>query len=110
MSFLETRSRYLRRNTTVPEQLLWDRLKGSAFGTRFYSQHMLHGYIVDFWAPARKLVIEVDGARHRSRKEQDSQRDQVLHAHGVEVLRFPAQLMYADLNFVLDRIREKLSL
>jgi len=108
MSFLESRSRYMKRNATVPEQLLWERLKGNSLGIRFYPQYMLHGFIVDFWAPQRKLVIEVDGRRHHTRKGQDLQRDELLRSHGIQVLRFPAQLLYADLNYALEMIREKI--
>jgi very-short-patch-repair endonuclease len=108
MSFLEARSRYMKKNATVPEQLLWDKLKGNSLSIRFHQQFMLHGYIVDFWAPQKKLVIEVDGRRHHVRKEQDAKRDEMFRSHGIYVLRIPAQLLYADLNYAIEMIRERI--
>jgi very-short-patch-repair endonuclease len=47
------------------------------------------GYIVDFYCPAERLAIELDGSAHHGREEYDRKRDADLAAYGVRVLRFP---------------------
>jgi very-short-patch-repair endonuclease len=51
---------------TDAERLLWSRVGGKQIGpVQFYRQKPVGGYIVDFYAPKAKLVIEVDGSQHR---------------------------------------------
>jgi len=65
---------------------------------KFRRQHVLHPYIVDFYAPMQKLVVEVDGAYHRDRGEVDAARDLDLAAYyGVRVVRIDAALVERDL-------------
>jgi leucyl-tRNA synthetase len=51
--------------------------------------------IVDFVAPARKLVVEVDGGYHADSRCQraDARRDKRLTRQGFRLLRLPAQLV-----------------
>ena len=63
---------------------------------------MLHPYIVDFFAPALKLVVEVDGGYHRDRVADDAARDLDLAAYyGVRVVRIDAGLVVRDLRAAL---------
>ena len=62
---LKNPARDLRRNLTDSEQVLWHRLRGKQIlGIQFYRQKPLGRYIVDFFAPRAKLIIEVDGSQH----------------------------------------------
>jgi very-short-patch-repair endonuclease len=106
MSYLSGVSRKLRKKTSLPEQFFWEQLKTSAIKTKFLQQQMIHGYVVDFWAPAEQIVVELDGIQHLSRREKDAQRDQAMRSHGILVLRFPAQIVFSDLNYVFERIKE----
>jgi very-short-patch-repair endonuclease len=106
MSYLSGVSRNLRKKTSLPEQFFWEQLKTSIIKTKFLKQQLIHGYIVDFWAPAEQIVVELDGIQHLSRREKDAQRDQVMRSHGILVLRFPAQIVFSDLNYVFERIKE----
>ena len=54
----------MRIGPSEPERVLWAALRASQLGTRFRRQVVLLGYIVDFYAPAAQLVVEVDGAHH----------------------------------------------
>jgi very-short-patch-repair endonuclease len=45
-------------------------------------------YIVDFFCPARRLIVEVDGGQHSETAERDAERDAWLGAQGYKVLRF----------------------
>ena len=80
---------------SLPEVLLWQRLKGSPQGIAFRKQHPIGVYKADFYCAAAKLVIEVDGIAHDMghRPERDVKRTAWLEAEGYEVLRVPASKM-----------------
>ena len=61
ISALFYRRKELRNNATLEETLLWSKLKHSQLGLKFRRQHSIGGYIVDFYCPAKRLVIEIDG-------------------------------------------------
>jgi len=50
--------------------------------------HAIGNYIVDFCAPRKKLIIELDGSQHLEQKEYDEERTKYLEARGYRVLRF----------------------
>jgi very-short-patch-repair endonuclease len=66
----------------------------------------LGDYIVDFYAPKVKLVIEVDGSQHREPEnvEKDKQRDAFLEGLGIQVLRFNSRTIFTETEGVLDKI------
>jgi very-short-patch-repair endonuclease len=69
---LKQRSRELRKNSTLAEVLLWNELKGSRMlGYSFLRQRPVYKYIVDFYCPRLKLVIEIDGDSHRNKSHSD---------------------------------------
>ena len=57
-------------------------------GVHFRRQYAVGNYVVDFCAPRRKLIIEVDGSQHIERQEYDSERTEFLESLGYQVLRF----------------------
>ena len=59
----------------------------------FKCQVTVDRYIVDFLAPAAKLVVEVDGGVHSLRRTRDARRDRVLQRLGYRVLRIDAELV-----------------
>jgi very-short-patch-repair endonuclease len=62
---LKKPSRQLRKNMTDSEKNLWLRLRGKQLlGVQFYRQEPIGDYIVDFYAPQVKLVVEIDGSQH----------------------------------------------
>jgi very-short-patch-repair endonuclease len=56
-------------------------------GWRFRRQHVIAGYVVDFYCPALWLAVEVDGSVHVGREEEDARRDDALSALGVRIHR-----------------------
>ena len=54
-------AKQLRANPAAGEAALWSRLRASRMGFRFRRQAILRGWIADFWCPAKRLVVEVDG-------------------------------------------------
>ena len=71
----------MRGTLTSTEELLWARIRGRRLGVVFRRQvPLLERFIVDFLAPAERLVIEVDGAYHSERERADARRDAALEA------------------------------
>jgi len=97
-------ARRLRRNLSLPEKLLWLRIKGTE--VRFRKQHPIGDYILDFYCASAKLAIEVDGAAHDfgDRPRRDQARTSWLNEEGIEVLRIPAKDVLADPDAVADAL------
>jgi very-short-patch-repair endonuclease len=84
---LKIRARTLRRNPTDAELHLWHRLRRKQIlGVQFYRQKTIGNYIVDFYAPAAKLVLEVDGGQHieSGQAKYDQLRTQYLEQQGLK--------------------------
>ena len=65
VTYLKDRRKDLRNNLTPAEATLWKYLKGSTLKDRkFRRQHSIGNYIVDFYCPEEKLIIELDGEVH----------------------------------------------
>ncbi|MCX5781604.1 MAG: endonuclease domain-containing protein [Elusimicrobia bacterium] len=104
---LKNNSRYLRKNMTEAEQLLWSRVRRKQIkGLQFYRQKIVNNYIVDFYCSRAKLVIELDGGQHYSNegKKKDCNRDNVLRYYGMKVIRFSDSDIFKNLNEVLEQI------
>ena len=101
------RARELRRSMSLPEGLLWQQLRARPGGLKFRRQHPMGRYIADFYCPATRLVIEVDGESHRmgNRPKHDGVRDKWFEEQGVRVVRFAAIDVLKDLESVLTAIR-----
>jgi very-short-patch-repair endonuclease len=81
------RARMLRRGATASEQRLWGSLRaGQLAGLKFRRQAPIGAYVVDFFCPALRLVVEVDGAGHVDSRH-DAVRDAWLRAEGYRILR-----------------------
>ena len=112
---LKNSARYLRKNMTESERELWFRLRGKQLlGVQFYRQKPIGDFIVDFFAPKAKLVVEVDGSQHaeEDQKRKDKQRDDYLATRGIKVLRFNSRevLNHTDsvVSSIYRSIRERL--
>lgn len=104
---LKQPARKLRSDMTDAERLLWSRLRGKQLlGVQFYRQKPLGHYIVDFHAPAAKLVVEVDGSQHFEEAGQlrDCERDAYLESKGQKVLRFDNLQVLKETEAVLETI------
>ena len=82
-------AKMLRKNMTKEEKHLWyDFLR--RLPIQAHRQYNIGNYIVDFYIPKKRLVIEIDGRQHltREHKEKDGERDEFLNKEGLMVLRF----------------------
>ena len=102
-------SRELRTNMTDAEQRLWAHVRRKQIsGIQFYRQKPLGLFIVDFYAPAVKLVIELDGSQHHDpdylRKDVD--RDSCLASQGLLVIRFDNRQVLPETDAVAGKIEQ----
>ena len=91
------------------EVKLWSALSRSKLnGHKFRRQHVLENAIVDFFCPAKGLIVEVDGGTH------DASRDAVRDARhamlGLKTLRFSNQEVGSNLGGVFARLAAELEL
>jgi very-short-patch-repair endonuclease len=80
-------------------------------GVQFYRQKPIGDYIVDFYAPAAGLVIEVDGSQHGQEEnvERDRLRDDFLAGLGLKVLRFHSNEILRDTDAVVEAIYREMA-
>ena len=100
-------SRVLRSNMTDAEQCLWWRVRNKQIcGAQFYRQKPLLSFIVDFYCPKAKLVIELDGGQHFEQEHlaKDRERDLQLASIGLKVLRFDDRQALMETSAVLEVI------
>ena len=84
-----SRAKQLHRNMTPAEEKLWNYLRAHRMGdVHFRNQHAIGNYVVDFCAPRRKLIIELDGSQHLDQQEYDEKRTRYLEVRGYKVVRF----------------------
>lgn len=101
-------ARNLRANPTEAERKFWTLLRGKQLlHLRFRRQQPLGPYVADFYCPAAKLVVELDGGQHASERTAayDEGRSDYLTAHGLRVLRFWNTDLLRDPEAVLEAIR-----
>jgi very-short-patch-repair endonuclease len=63
-------------------------------------------FIVDFLAPAIRLVVEVDGSAHQHRRRADARRDAVLRKLGYRVVRVEVEDVMQRLPVVVQMLRQ----
>jgi len=99
----------LRSTPTDAESRLWSRLRRKQLdGFRFRRQQPIGPYIVDFFCPSAKLVIEVDGGQHAVLENDDARRTRWLEARGCRVVRFWNNDVLANTDGVILAILEAL--
>ena len=80
----------LRKQMTRQERHLWyDFLRN--YSVKLYRQRIIDNYVADFYCPAAKLVIELDGGQHYDdiMMVEDKQRTSIIKQYGVDVIRIP---------------------
>lgn len=99
------RSKQLRKEMTPEEKILWEQLRRNNLnGLHFRRQQIIDGFIVDFYCHQAQLVIEVDGEIHEQQIESDQERDAILAARGLKILRIKNQEIRHNLQSALQKI------
>lgn len=105
---LKDKSRTLRTKSTLSEVLLWNKLKRKQLNYQFLRQKPIGNYIVDFYCPEKKLVIEIDGVSHMNKYDYDIARVNYLNSMGLSVLVFSDLEVKKNINNVVQSILNKL--
>ena len=95
-------AKQLHRNMTPAEVKLWAYLRAHRMkDIHFRNQHAIGNYVVDFCAPRRKLIIELDGSQHLEQEEYDEERTRYLESQGYKVIRFWNNDVIKDIDNVI---------
>lgn len=101
--------RVLRKESTPQEKKVWDALRNRRFmNLKFRRQHVLEGFIVDFYCSQLKLAIEIDGAVHNRQLDYDDLRQQLIESEGIRFIRVINDEIDKDINILTDKIRDAL--
>ncbi|KKQ27514.1 MAG: hypothetical protein US42_C0008G0025 [Candidatus Magasanikbacteria bacterium GW2011_GWC2_37_14] len=96
----------LRQNMTKSETVFWKYAKRKNLGYLFRRQYSIGKYIVDFYCPALKLIIEIDGITHLDEDvyNNDVIRQKYLENLGHKILRFKSEEILLNLHAVLENL------
>jgi very-short-patch-repair endonuclease len=102
---IRIRARELRKQSTPAEKILWEELRDRRLkGIKFRRQHIIGSYIIDFYCPAHRLAIELDGGFHSFQEDNDLIRTNNLEDMGIKVVRFWNHEVEQNLVTVLAKI------
>jgi very-short-patch-repair endonuclease len=85
-------ARRLRQTATKAEAAAWKILRNRALlGLKFRRQQLIAGFVVDFYCPSQRLVLELDGGVHDDpdQRQRDRIRTEALRQLSIRVLRVP---------------------
>lgn len=107
---LKRNSQQLRKDMTPQERKLWYVFLKS-LPQHFYRQRIIGNYIVDFYCPSAKLIIELDGSQHYEAdgKLKDAERDNYMSSLGIMVLRYSNRDINERFKSVCEDIYNHLS-
>ncbi|MCB9781738.1 MAG: DUF559 domain-containing protein [Candidatus Omnitrophica bacterium] len=99
--------RELRADSTKAEKVLWECLRRKQLnGFKFRRQHPIGRFIADFYCPACRLVVELDGSIHQdiNQKEYDLLRDEIIQTRDIRILRIENERVFDSIEDVLNEI------
>lgn len=107
---LKELAKSLRGKLTEAERRLWTRIRLKHLDFVFYRQKPIGDYIVDFYCPKAKLVVEVDGGWHftENTASNDKVREEYMRSLGLTVLRFSNSEVLKNTDSVTEEIYEYL--
>lgn len=105
---LTERARELRRNMTKTEKKIWfEILADKRFkNLRWLRQRPIGGFIVDFYCPQLKLVVEIDGGSHNEKIAYDDARSKYLESFGLKVIRFQNDYVMKNIEGVFRTLEQ----
>lgn len=102
---LKYRAHELFFNQTKAELKIWDEYF-SKTKYRVKRQKIIDNFIVDFYIPRLKLVIEVDGDVHKQLKERDIERANILKKYDLKILRITNESILKNGDKTYKRLDE----
>jgi adenine-specific DNA-methyltransferase len=102
-------AREFRKEPTDREKILWGALRGKKLdGIKFRRQQPIGYFVVDFYASAFRLVVEVDGPIHDQQIKADKARQDILEELGLIVFRIKTETIEKSLPIALKLVRGKI--
>jgi len=105
---LKPRRKELRNNSTYAEVFFWQQVKGSQLeGRKFRRQTSIGSFVVDFYCPEEKLIVELDGEVHFNEEayKYDKERTEYLESLGIRVIRFENSEVLKNTEYVFKKIK-----
>jgi len=100
-------ARQLRKDQTKAEKIVWEQIRNRRFkGLKFRRQHVIEGFVLDFYCPEIKFGIEVDGGIHRKRKDYDKLRQQVIESEDITMIRITNKELKERNRSIIDKLKE----
>ena len=100
-------AREFRKKPTESERIMWERLRRNNFlGLNFRRQHIIDGYIVDFYCHKLKLAIEIDGSVHQNQIKEDEERQKILEAKKIKFFRVSSWEVENNIDLVLKSLEK----
>lgn len=96
--------RLLRKNKTKAESIVWKLLRNRETGYKFRRQYSIGKYIVDFYCPEKKLIVEIDGSSHEYIYKQDKEREDFFIKNGYRITRYKNEMVLNNPDAVKDDI------
>jgi len=102
-------ARSLRKEQTSAEEKVWKLLRNRKFrNLKFRRQHVIEGFVIDFFCNEHKLAIEIDGGIHKKKKDYDELRQDIIESEDITLIRITNDEMAQDEESVLKKIKEVL--
>jgi adenine-specific DNA-methyltransferase len=102
-------ARTLRMEQTPAEEEVWELLRNrKCFGLKFRRQHVVEGFVVDFYCHEQRLGIEIDGGIHKKTKDYDEIRQEMIESKSTKLIRINNYEIQKDKTVVLRKIKEAL--
>lgn len=105
-------ARQLRREQTSAEERAWQLLRNNQFmGLKFRRQHVIEGFVVDFYCDEHRLAIEIDGGVHNRKmnRDYDALRQIEIESEGIKFIRITNEEIEKDESVVLEKIKEAIN-
>ncbi len=97
----------LRHEATPEEDKIWNVLRNRKFlNCKFRRQHVIEGFVVDFYCQRLRLAIEVDGIVHERQKDYDELRQRLVEEKGIRFIRITNEEIKRDIDILFRKIKE----
>jgi len=104
-------AREFRKQPTKSEKLMWQVLRNRRFrNLKFRRQHLIEGYLLDFYCHELRLAIEIDGPIHSRQIADDQVRQKLIEHFNIKFFRVKSSEVEQDLEGVLKRLEEFITL
>ncbi|MFH1684351.1 MAG: endonuclease domain-containing protein [Candidatus Margulisiibacteriota bacterium] len=104
-------ARMLRKDQTKSEKKVWELIRKRKFGGfKFRRQHVVEGFVLDFYCHELRLGIEVDGSVHLKQKDYDELRQEIIEAEGISIIRITNKdIMESSNKDILAKIEKMIN-